>query len=68
MTVQETSKRLKGHILVSALLFWGGIIWLFSAGSAGSGNADMGVVAALSMFGGLVLYIVTKVRIWWHHK
>ena len=68
MTVQETSKRLKGHILVSALLFWGGIIWLVSAGSAGSANADTGVVATLSMFGGLVLYIVTKFRIWWHHK
>ena len=64
-TVQETSKRLKGHILVSALLFWGGIIWLFSAGS---GDANTGVGAALSVFGGLVLYIVTKFRIWWHHK
>ncbi len=67
-TVQETSKRLKSHILVSALLFWGGIIWLFSAGSAGSGDANTGVLASLSMFGGLVLYLVTKFRIWWHHK
>lgn len=67
VTVQETSKRLEGHVLMSALLVGDGIIWLFSAGSSGSGNTDSGVVAALNMFGGLVRYTVTKLRIWWRH-
>lgn len=64
-TVQETSKRLKAHILISSLMFWAGAIWFFTAGVSDEG---MIVVSMLLMLGGLVYYIVTKSRIWWHHK
>jgi uncharacterized membrane protein YvbJ len=58
-TVQETSKRLKIHILISALLFWSGIILVFS---------EHFRFAGLPIFVGFIWYVITKTRIWWHHK
>lgn len=67
-TVQETSKRLKAHIVIAALLFWGGLIGvLVSSGDAGQPPAYAPLLSLVTM-GGLTWYIVTKVRIWWHHK
>lgn len=69
-TVQETSKRLKVHILISAFLFWGGLIGVLATtgGDASSQPAAYSPLLSLAAMGGLGWYIVTKVRIWWHHK
>lgn len=65
-TVQQTSKRLKSHILIAAALFWGGLLLRFSAAR---GDAGISIEWPNWMIvAGLALYIVTKMRIWWHHK
>lgn len=67
-TVQETSKQLKLHIILSALLFWGGLLWFFVAASGHQPGQEVSPWPALSLFVGMVWYLVTKIRIWWHHK
>ena len=62
MTVQETSKRLKGHILIAAVLFWGGILWMFTGGT------EAAPLATLSITAGFFWWVATRFRIWWHHK
>ncbi len=69
-TVQETSKKLKVHIIISSILFWVGVFWLFvdinapKQGGEQSASATPGIL----LFVGLVWYVVTRFRIWWHHK
>lgn len=72
-TIQQTSKRLRTHILISAVLFWGGLVWMVvvmrSASSSGVPPSPLvTMVAILMMFTGLVWYAVTKLRVRWHHK
>jgi len=67
-TVQETSKRLKVHILISSLCFWGGLIWVVVAVQDAQAGATPNPIPSLLTIAGLFWYIVTKVRIWWHHK
>jgi hypothetical protein len=52
-TIEETSKRLKLHIIISALMFWGGIIF-FIAGNQGDTPTTAGILGALSFFAGMV--------------
>lgn len=62
-TTQSTSKRLKMHSLLSGLSFIIGM--LMAMGSPpGSNGAAMGVFICLV---GLVWFMVTRIRIWWHH-
>jgi len=67
-TVQETSKRLKVHILIAALCFWVGLIGtnvlMFDART----GVALTIIPSLLTVVGLLWYIVTKFRIWWHHK
>ena len=72
-TIQQTSKRLKTHILISAVLFWGGLVWMIVVmRSASSGGVPpsrvVTMLAILMMLAGLIWYAVTKLRVWWHHK
>lgn len=64
-TTQETSKSLKRQILISAVLFWGGMVMFMM--SAQSGEPGIPIVPALMNISGLFLYIATKARTWWHH-
>lgn len=66
-TIQETSKKLKLQILISAVLFWGGLIVPFALGGRSSSTA-MEFGSVLAMVLGFALYVGTKIRIWWHHK
>lgn len=67
-TTQETSKRLKTHILLSLALFLVGFVAIIVvSGSEEAGEAPS-VAPFLIMFGGLMWFIVTKFRVWWHHK
>ncbi len=63
VTTQETSKKLKMHILISVLLIFGGTI--IALATAQSGGAGFGTLIAVV---GLVWFITTRFRTWWHHK
>lgn len=67
-TVQETSKKLKIHIIFSSIVFWVGVIWLFVGINDAKQGAGQPVIPVSLLFVGLVWYMVTKFRIWWHHK
>lgn len=64
-TTQQTSKRLKGHLLTSGLIFAIGGIWTFASTGDPSGGSS---IAVLLMLGGLIWQITTRFQIWWHHK
>ena len=73
-TIQQTSKRLKLQIIFASLAFWGGLIWAFvmvgknpEAARAEEIPPLFGLAAFLIMFG-FFWYLLTKFRIWWHHK
>lgn len=63
-TIQETSKQLKLQTLYSGLLIAAGAFGVFAA-EPGSGGAT---VAAVVAGVGVLWYIATRYRIWWHHK
>ena len=72
-TTQQTSTRLKTHILISAILFWAGIVGIIVVvQSASRGRVPpspiVSMIAILMIFTGLVWYAVTKLRVWWHHQ
>ena len=69
-TTQGTSKKLKAQTLLSALLFWSGAIWLVSATMAApdAGSAEVSSTPSFMVALGLIWYIATRFRIWWHHK
>ena len=64
-TVQETSKRLKLHTLISVVMICVGVVWAMAVAQDPNGS---GTLAALLIVAGLVWYLVSRVRIWWHHK
>ena len=64
-TIQETSKRLKVHIIISSVLFWIGITGVIIVLTAKSGTPT---ISATLMSIGIVWYFITRFRIWWHHK
>lgn len=65
VTVELTSKKLKLHILFSSACFWFGIVLL---GIGGNTNSELlSVLAAFLFLGGMIWYIVTKIRVWWNH-
>ena len=63
-TIQGTSKRLKSQILISVICIIIGIIWLIGSLQ----TKDPSPWPGLLIFGGLVGFIVTRFRVWWHHK
>ena len=67
-TIQETSKRLKVHILFAALFWWVGVIWVIVAMNSGEAPSASTGIAFLLLFVGAIWYFTTKIRIWWHHK
>jgi predicted RNA-binding Zn-ribbon protein involved in translation (DUF1610 family) len=64
-TIQQTSKRLKGQIILSAICFFMGLFW-FSIGFGAP--PPFNFMGLLLMLGGIIWYLVTKAKIWWHHK
>ena len=67
-TIQETSKRLKLHIIFSSLFFLVGVIWVIGSVNSASASGEPSPIPGLLIFIGLIWYIVTRFRIWWHHK
>jgi len=71
VTIQQTSKAIKGNLLFAALCFWGGMFTLFGTAPAASvDGADMTVpvTALLVMVFGAVWWFITRIRKWWHHS
>jgi len=66
-TVQETSKKLKAHKVIASLMFWFGIGWVIVDTNAIVRPGESIAAPAMTSIG-LLWYIVTRFRIWWHHK
>ena len=68
-TIQQTSKRLKAHIIFSSLAFWIGLVWLLIVINSDSKTPDTSTpIPVLLLLIGLIWFLITKFRIWWHHK
>jgi proline racemase len=65
-TVEQTSKALKGQVLASVLLVMAGTF--MTCASAAAEAPGFGAAAGLLAFAGVVWFIVTRIRIWWHHE
>ena len=65
-TVEETSKRFKVHILLSLTMAAVGIFWIISV--ADSADERESLFPGLLAIAGLFWFLVTRFRIWWHHK
>jgi len=63
VTVQGTKKSLKVHLLVAWGLIALAVIMIVNA----NGDEVAGARGVFLFFCGAVLWLVTKVRIWWHH-
>lgn len=64
-TTQETSKSLKLQQLLSALMLIVGFAMIFISSNSGG---EPNIVAGFLILIGVVWYIATRARIWWHHK
>jgi len=67
-TVQETSKKLKLQIVVASLMFWVGVIWVGVQIGSPPTAGEQSSIGIILLAVGLTWYIVTRFRIWWHHK
>lgn len=68
-TIERTSKALKGQVLASALLAIAGMFMTCATRAAPAQDRipAIGQFGALLFVGGIVWFIVTRIRIWWHH-
>lgn len=69
VTIEKTSKKLKGQLVLCRLGYIAAIIW----GMCSFANADINV-GELNLAGPIILFvcsliwaIVTRFRIWWNH-
>jgi len=67
-TIQQTSKRLKAHIMFSCFALAIGLIWLLTGFVGEAENPSPSPIAITLLLLGSVYYLATKFRIWWHHK
>lgn len=71
-TVQLTSKKLKKDLLINGLAFWIGVIWLVVAAVSKSQGHEVPtwsfVISGTLTLLGATFSLVTRFRIWWHHK
>jgi len=72
VVTELTSKKLKKRILISALLFWIGIIGTMVLPHIVEADklppVFLATAIVLMIFTGMIMWIVTKIKIWWHHK
>lgn len=67
-TTQTTSKKLKGHILMSSLMFWVGLLIAIVVAGGDPSSDDPPKWSILMTIVGFLWYVVTRFKIWWHHK
>lgn len=70
-TVEATSKRLKGQLLVSYFVFIAGLIMMaadYASADPAKPKADsIAVVSGAVTLIGLMMIALTRLRIWWNH-
>lgn len=67
-TTQQTSKRLKLHLIISFVLTSIGIFWVSVSVNSTNSGEDTSAIPVFLTFIGLVWIAVTRIRIWWNHK
>ena len=69
ITIETTSKKYKGRMLLAVLGMIVAVIWgMCSKASADIGNQEPDYTVPAAIFiGSIVLWIVTKIQIWWNH-
>jgi ABC-type cobalt transport system substrate-binding protein len=67
-TIELTGKRLKIWMIAAVLLVLIGVIMMFSAASVGEFGGSASSIGALVAAVGIILFIATKLRIWWYHR
>ena len=67
-TTQLTSKKLKTHMAISILAVIIGGVWLMVQIEAVEQGGEASATPGLLLFFGVVWFLVTRIRIWWHHK
>ena len=65
-TMQETSKKFKLHYLACMAVIVIGIVW--GIGSAQNPDSEPSGIPVLMVTVGFIWYLVTRFRVWWHHK
>lgn len=66
VTQQETSKKLKLHYVLATIAMIVGVVWFFSIPEGDLSSARH--TSVLVIVFGFIWYLVTRVRVWWHHK
>jgi uncharacterized membrane protein YvbJ len=65
-TTQETAKKFKLHLIITAIMFWLGLaLWMINVNNFE--NRSIVVVGQLMFYTGGFFYVVTRCRIWWNH-
>ena len=68
-TIQETGKRLKLHTIGAVIMLVVGLLWFFeNVATMSMTNEPPSKIATTLMVSGFIWYIITRFRIWWHHK
>lgn len=67
-TTQETTKKLKVQVLLSSAVIAIGILMLVMGNASTTEPIEAVVLPGIVLLGGLGWLVVTKIRIWWHHK
>jgi hypothetical protein len=66
-TTQATSKKFKSHLCISHWLMWGGLLSAILLANWMETNANSIAFPYFAILIGTVLYLLTKIRILWHH-
>ncbi len=67
-TIQETGKKLKIHSLLSSLLVIVGVLWAIVVISGKEQGVGVSLIPMIMFIIGFVWLVITRFRIWWHHK
>lgn len=67
-TTQATSKKFKLHYLLAWALMIVGGMWLMMAVPEAAEPDGGGTIPVIMLVAGFAWLLVTKFRVWWHHK
>ncbi len=66
--IKEAGNRLKLQILMSAYLWWGGVIWVFVTMKKIQWPPPSSAIGFLLLVAGSIWFFSAKLRLWRHHK